>query len=102
MSALLLVLGVSLVLVLVNGLFVAAEFALIATPRSALEHRASQGDRHSGRMLGIRNRADKQDRYIATAQLGITLASLGLGMYGAAAALLMLPAPVPAGAIAND
>ena len=54
-----------LLLIVLNGLFVAAEFALLGAPRAALEQ------------MGV-----LQDRYIATAQLGVTFASLGLGMYG--------------------
>jgi CBS domain containing-hemolysin-like protein len=76
------VLGLSLAFVLMNGVFVAAEFALIASPRAALETRAGHGDRSARRVLDILASSARQDRYVATAQLGITLASLGLGMYG--------------------
>jgi CBS domain containing-hemolysin-like protein len=76
------VLAVSLVLVVVNGVFVAAEFALIAAPRLSLKRRAASGDRSAGRILNTLTSPVKQDRYVATAQLGITIASLGLGMYG--------------------
>jgi CBS domain containing-hemolysin-like protein len=76
------ILLVSLVLVVLNGVFVAAEFALLAAPRQALERRSAKGERFASRLMAVLGSSRLQDRYIATAQLGITIASIGLGMYG--------------------
>lgn len=76
------VLIISLMLVIMNGIFVAAEFALLAAPRPAIERRAGKGEHFARRILKLLTSSSLQDRYIATAQLGITIASLGLGMYG--------------------
>lgn len=72
---------VILVLVIINGLFVAAEFAIIGVRDTQMEQMADEGNRVAGNVLQVLELRPQLDHYIATAQLGITLASLGLAMY---------------------
>ena len=67
------------VLVLANAFFVAAEFALVGARRTRLEEMARAGDTKA-RLA--RTAVQHLDRYISATQLGITLASLGLGWFG--------------------
>ena len=66
-------------LVALNAFFVAAEFALVGARRTRLEEHALAGDRKA--TLALRA-VQHLDRYISATQLGITLASLGLGWIG--------------------
>jgi CBS domain containing-hemolysin-like protein len=70
-------LALTLVLLIGNGFFVAAEFALVAAKRHRLEKAAAAGSRAASAALsGIK----ELSLMLAGAQLGITLCSLGLGM----------------------
>ncbi len=72
-----LVLG--LFLVLLNGFFVAAEFALVKVRTTQLDPHVARGDR---RGTVARHMVRHLDAYLSSTQLGITLASLGLGWIG--------------------
>jgi CBS domain containing-hemolysin-like protein len=77
MTAILLVL--LFVLIALNGVFVAAEFALVRSRRSRLEQLASEGTRGAGSVL---TQLDDIDEYLSACQLGITMASIGIGFLG--------------------
>ncbi|MCC6601773.1 MAG: HlyC/CorC family transporter [Anaerolineae bacterium] len=81
-STLLVALVVIIVLVLINGLFVMAEFSIIGVRPTQLEQMVEEGVSRAAPVLATIESRQKQDQYIATAQLGITIASLGLAMYG--------------------
>ncbi len=69
-------------LIACNALFVASEFATVVAPKQAIEKRALDGDRTAQKIVQVIKIPALQDRYIAASQVGITIASLGLGMYG--------------------
>ncbi len=71
-------LSVALLLVLLNGFFVAAEFSLARARITRLDQLAES----SGAAVLAREQVRHIDRYLAACQLGITLASLGLGWLG--------------------
>lgn len=79
LSVILLKIFAVIVLVFVNGFFVAAEFAFVAVRKSRIETLAAEGAAAAKRLLGILNNLNP---YLSAAQLGITLASLGLGWLG--------------------
>jgi CBS domain containing-hemolysin-like protein len=68
-----------ILLVLANGFFVAAEFSLVSVRRTRVAELVANG--HSG-AEAIQKAIENPDRVIAATQLGITLASLGLGWLG--------------------
>jgi putative hemolysin len=66
-------------LVLVNGVFVAAEFALVAVRKTRVEEMLQRGTPGA---RAVQSAVGRLDRTIAATQLGITLASIGLGFVG--------------------
>jgi magnesium and cobalt exporter, CNNM family len=66
-------------LVFANGFFVAAEFALVRSRRSQMEKLVEEGSRGAATALKA---IDRIDEYLSAAQVGITMASIGLGFLG--------------------
>jgi CBS domain containing-hemolysin-like protein len=96
MTELLLLIGVA-VLVAANGFFVAAEFALVRTRESRMEALRDEGAR--GAALALKQ-IDRIDEYLSACQLGITMASLGIGFLGEPAIASLLE-PVFGGVVSH-
>src|ERR671914_739673 len=90
MTELLLLFGVA-VLVAANGFFVAAEFALVRARESRMEALRDEGAR--GAALALKQ-IDRIDEYLSACQLGITMASLGIGFMGEPAIASLLEEPL--------
>jgi len=84
-------LGAVLFLVAANGFFVAAEFAFVGVRRSRIETLATAGKTSAIRLLRL---LDNLNAYLSASQLGITLASLGLGWVGEPVIARMLEQPL--------
>ncbi|WP_188562645.1 hemolysin family protein [Hymenobacter frigidus] len=83
----------TVLLVLVNGFFVAAEFALVKVRLSQIELKAKEGNRLARLTLTM---LQDLEAYLSASQLGITLASLGLGWIGESVVAAIILAAVHA------
>lgn len=70
------------VLIAINGIFVAAEFAMAGSQHTRVARMAEEGSTLAQRVLDILRDRTLINRYLSVAQIGITIATLGLGMYG--------------------
>ena len=77
LAAILIVTG----LILVNALYVAAEFAAVSVRRSRIQQLASDGNPVAAWLFPILESPAALNRYLAASQIGITLSSLVLGAY---------------------
>lgn len=84
-------LSVSVVLVIICGLFVAAEFALIAVNRSSVERLADKGDKSA---IGVRRAIGSLSTQLSGAQVGITITNLAIGFLAEPAISKLLEAPL--------
>ncbi len=69
------------VLVLINAVYVAAEFSAVSVRRSRIQKLAEDGNRLAQWLAPILHSPQRLDRYIAVCQIGITLSSLVLGAF---------------------
>jgi CBS domain containing-hemolysin-like protein len=76
-----------LALVFANGFFVAAEFAIVTVRKTRIDQLIAEGH---WRARAVRRAVSDPDGYIAATQLGITMASLGLGWIGEPALASMI------------
>src|SRR5919201_5860250 len=90
MTQLLLLFGVA-VLVALNGLFVAAEFALVRASQGRVEQLREEGRR--GAAL-VAKQIEHIDEYLSACQLGITMTSLGIGFLGEPAIATLFEDPL--------
>jgi CBS domain containing-hemolysin-like protein len=92
-----LLLAIVFLLVLVNGYFVAAEFAIVRARPSKLQQLSESGDKRATRAL---EQIAHVDECVATSQVGITLASLAIGFLGEPAIASLLE-PIFDGAVGH-
>jgi CBS domain containing-hemolysin-like protein len=76
--------AIIIALILVNALYVAAEFAAVSARRSRIRRLADEGNRRARLLMPILLDAARLDRYVAACQIGITLSSLVLGAFSQA------------------
>lgn len=99
--AVLLIILVVILLITLNGLFVAAEIGTVGARRVRVAQEAAAGNRMAQMLLPILESPNQLDNYIAACQLGITLSSLVLGYYGQAV-ITPLVAPLLRAAIGTQ
>jgi magnesium and cobalt exporter, CNNM family len=78
-TTLILQLGAMAALLLANGFFVSVEFSYVTMPRTRIDQLAAKGNSAA---LWVQRLMSDTDRVLAAAQVGVTMASLGLGWVG--------------------
>ncbi len=82
MIFLLTTLGVVASMILLTALYVAGEFATVASRKTRISQMAARGNPLANRLLPLMANTRALDRYVAACQVGITLSSLILGAFG--------------------
>ena len=95
----LLLLLISVILIIICGLFVMAEFALITTNRSKVERSAEKGDRQA---QGILHALTTLSTQLSSAQVGITVTNLAIGFLAEPAIAHFLESPLKSVGVPDD
>ncbi|MEM7334195.1 MAG: hemolysin family protein [Chloroflexota bacterium] len=77
-----------------NGYFVAAEFSAVAVRRTKVTQMAAEGNGSAQKLLPILESTARKDEFLAATQIGITISSLVLGIYGQNAIVPRLLGPI--------
>jgi len=94
MATIFLIVASVVVLIGLNGLYVAAEFSAVAARRTKVSQMAGDGNRFAKMLQPILESTAQKDKYLAATQLGITVSSLVLGAYGQNEVAVKLVAPL--------
>jgi putative hemolysin len=73
--------AIILMLIIINGIFVMSEIALVSSRKARLQQRASEGDDGARKALEL---ARSPNRFLSTAQIGVTFISILAGAFGGA------------------
>ncbi len=92
----LILLGVSLLLVLACGLFVAAEFALVTVDRGSVDRAAETGD---AKAIGVQRALKSLSTQLSGAQVGITVTNLAIGFLSEPAIAQLVDGPLEAAGV---
>lgn len=81
-TTIVLMIAIVALMIAINALYVAGEFAAVSARKTRITQEAEAGNRLAKLLLPIIEDHHKLDRYIAASQVGITLSSVVLGIYG--------------------
>lgn len=73
------------ILIFLNALYVAGEFAVVGARKARISQQAQEGNRMAAALMPILENAERLDTTIAASQVGITISSIVLGIYGQSA-----------------
>ena len=94
MSSIIVMFASVALMIFVNALYVAAEFATVSSRRTRISQLAGHGNRMAQLLLPIMENSKALDNYVAACQVGITVSSLVVGAYGQNVIALRLAEPL--------